>query len=93
MDTKTCKSLILSILLILIADIYTGFSQQHKVSIRINSTDKQLSFAGDEIKKAADDKGYEVNLSKSLSTKSKDELIIKIIPDSVSSVKIAVTLS
>jgi hypothetical protein len=93
MDTKTCKSLILSILLILIADIYTGSSQQHKVSIRINSTDKQLSFAGDEIKKAADDKGYEVNLSKSLSTKSKDELIIKIIPDSVSSVKIAVTLS
>lgn len=91
MNTKTGKSLILSILLILIADINTGFSQQHKVSIRINSTDKQLSFAVDEIKKAAADKGYEINLSKSLSTKSKDELIIKIIPDSVTCAKVTGT--
>lgn len=77
MKPKTGKSLILLILLVLIADINIGFSQQHKISIRINSSDKQLSFAGDEIRKASIENGYYVTIYKSTTVKSKDEIIIQ----------------
>lgn len=87
MKTKTSKLLILSLFIFLIAGIRTGFSQQNKITIQISSTDKQLSFAGDEIKKAAENIGYVVTLSKSLNAKSKDEMIVKIISDSVAVVK------
>ena len=87
---KTNKLLIL-IILILIVTIKTGFSQQNKITIQISSPDKQVSFAGEEIKKAAEGKGYVVTLVKSLNAKSKDNLIVKIISDSVLSVKTCLT--
>ena len=86
MKTISSKLLIL-ILLIDLADINSGFSQQSKIAIQISSSDKQLLFAGDEIKKAAENNGYVITLVKSLNAKSKDEMIVKIISDSVLSVK------
>ena len=86
MKTISSKLLFL-ILLIDLADINSGFSQQSKIAIQISSSDKQLLFAGDEIKKAAENNGYVITLVKSLNAKSKDEMIVKIISDSVLSVK------
>ena len=53
--------LLIQILLILIVTVKCGFSQQNKITIQISSADKQLSFAGEEIKKAAENKGYSCN--------------------------------
>jgi hypothetical protein len=89
MKTKINKLLILSLLISLFVGVKTGYSQQNRIIIQTNSSDKQISFACNEIKKAAEDKGYEVRLSKSINTKSKDEIIVKIVPDSASAVKIA----
>jgi hypothetical protein len=89
MITKNDKSLFLTIFLIFTVGITAGYSQGHKISVRINSADKQLSFAGNEIKKAAEDKGFAVSFTKVINSKSEDELIIKVIPDSLSSVRIA----
>jgi hypothetical protein len=66
-----------------------GFSQDSRLSVQFSSQDKQLSFAGDEIKRSAENKGYLVTISNSLISKSKDGLIVKIISDSVSAAKIA----
>jgi hypothetical protein len=86
MHMKSNK-LLIQVLFVLIVSVKSGFSQQNRITIQINSPDKQLAFAGEEIKKAAEDKGYVVSLVKSLTVKSKDELVIKIISDSVISVK------
>ena len=83
---RSGKSLI-QILLVLTVTVTCGFSQQNTITIQIGSADKQISFAGEEIKKAAEGKGYVVTLVKSLNAKSKDNLIVKIISDSVLSVK------
>lgn len=91
MITNKDKSLFLTIFLILTICIPAAFSQDHKISIRINSSDKQLSFAGNEIKKAAEDKGFVLNISKLSDRKSEEEIIINIIPDSITSVKITKT--
>jgi alpha-glucuronidase len=88
MKTTTVKLFILS-LLILLLDITTGFSQQNKVTIQIGLPDKQLSFAGEEIKKAAENKGFVVTLSKKSDAKSEDGIIVKIISDSALVAKIA----
>lgn len=89
METRTSNFLILSLLLFLIVGVSSGFSQQNKISIQINSPDKQLSFAFDEIKKAAETEGYQVSLFKNLNAKSNDEIVIKIISDSVLAIKTA----
>ena len=90
MKIRTNRLLILPLFFFLIAGINTGFSQQKKIFIQVDSPDKQLSFAGDEIAKEAGGKGYEVILPKLLTTKIQDDgMIIKIISDSASSVSIA----
>jgi hypothetical protein len=81
------SKLLFLILLIMVVAIENGFSQQNKLTIQISSSDKQITFSGEEIKKAAEGKGYAVTLGKSLTAKSKDELIVKIISDSLLSVK------
>ena len=86
MNMKLDK-LLIQILLVLIVAVKTGFSQQNKITIQISSDEKQVSFAGEEIKKTAESNGYVVTLVKSLNAKSKDEMIVKIISDSVLSVK------
>ncbi|MGB8491106.1 MAG: hypothetical protein WCE64_08605, partial [Bacteroidales bacterium] len=88
MKTKTSQLLIL-LLILFIAGIRTGFSQQNKITIQSSSSDKQLLFAADEIKKAAAEKGIVVTQSRTLNSKSIDGMIIKIISDSVSAVKVA----
>jgi hypothetical protein len=88
MKTKTVKLLILTIFFI-VTGIKVGISQQNKLSVQIDIADKQIAFARDEIRKSAQDKGYEVVISESLTTRSKEEMIIKIISDSASSVRIA----
>ncbi len=88
MKTKAFKLLILSLLIFTLPGLKTGFTQQNKITIQINSSDKRLLFAGDEIVKAARDNGYIVTITNSLKAKTKDGMIIKIIPDSVSVVKI-----
>jgi hypothetical protein len=86
MKTISGKKLI-QILLVLIVTVKCGFSQQNKITIQISSDDKQVSFAGVEIKKAAESEGYVATLVKSLNAKSKDNLAVKIISDSILSVK------
>ena len=81
------SKLLIQILLVLIVTVKCGFSQQNKITIQIGSADNQVSFAGEEIKKAAESKGYVVTLVKSLNAKLKDNLTVKIISDSVLSVK------
>lgn len=88
MKTKVSKLLILT-LIILLNGINAGFSQQNKITIQNSSSNGQLLFAVNEIKKAAAEKGIVVTLSGTLNSKSKDEMIIKIISDSVSAVKVA----
>jgi len=72
-------------------NISVGFSQQNKISLQIGSSNKQIAFAADEIKKAAVEKGFIVELSKTLNSKENGEMIIKIISDSASAVKISAT--
>jgi len=81
------SKLLIQILLFLIVTVKCGFSQQNKITIQIGSVDNQISFAGEEIKKAAESKGYVVTLVKSLNAKLKDNLTVKIISDSALSVK------
>jgi hypothetical protein len=88
MKTKSVLFFFVSLVFLLVV-IKPVFSQQNKITIQINSLDNQLSFTGDEINKAAESKGYLVTLSKTLSAKSKDGIVIKIISDSLSAVKIA----
>lgn len=78
------KKFIILFLFILLVLIKIGYSQQNRIAIQIDSSDKQLSFAKNEIKKAAEDKGYEVSFADS---KIKDGMIIKIISDSASVIK------
>jgi hypothetical protein len=68
-----------------------GFSQDSRLSVQFSSQDKQLSFAGDEIKRAAENFGYLTTISNNLRLKSKDDLIIKIISDSASVYRITIT--
>jgi hypothetical protein len=72
-------------------NIYAGYSQQNKISLQIGSSNKQVAFAADEIKKAAGEKGFVVEFSKTLDSKANGEMIIKIISDSASAIKISVT--
>jgi hypothetical protein len=89
MKTKSSKLIILSLLILITAGNKTGFSQQNNITVQFSSFDKQLSFAGDEIKKAAEARGLTATISKTINAKTNDVMIIKIISDSVSAVKIA----
>jgi hypothetical protein len=89
MISEKSKLLFLSLLFI-VAGAGIGISQEKKINIQIDRPDRQLTFAGDEIKKSGEAKGYEVVLSKLLSDKTKEGMIIKIISDSATAVKIAV---
>ena len=53
MKTKTIRLFRITLLIYLFTGTGSGFSQQNKITILNSSSDKQLSFAGDEIKKAA----------------------------------------
>ena len=92
MKIKTLKLLVLVLaLFILLINVNVGFSQNQTIALQISSSNKQLAFAGEEIKNAAKDKGFVVNISKSLNAKSNGELIIKIVSDSASAIKITET--
>jgi hypothetical protein len=91
MKARTIKIIILIVLSLLFTGSQTGFSQSKTITVQVNSSDKQLLFAGDEIKKAADDNGYTVTMSKSLNARSNDKIVVKIISDSVSVIKIAIS--
>lgn len=90
MIIKAGKLLILTVLFVLFVNMKEGFSQQNRMTVQLSSPNKQLSFASDEIKKAAEIKGYAVTLSTTVKTKSKDGIVVKIISDSASVVKISV---
>ncbi len=81
------SKLLIQIIFVLIVTVRCGFSQQNKITIQISSADKQVSFAGEEIKRAAESKGFIVTFVKSLNAKSKDNLTVKIFSDSALSVK------
>ena len=91
MKIKKNKILILTLLILLVINVKSGFSQQNNITIYVSKSDKQILFAEDEIKKAAEDNGYILTVSKTINTKSTDGIIIKIISDSASIVKIAKT--
>jgi hypothetical protein len=91
MKTGTIKILFLIPLFCLCIGIRSGFSQNNKITVLTGSADKQVSFACDEIKKAAVDKGYVVAMSKTINARSNDKLVVKIISDSVSVIKIAMS--
>jgi len=83
MKTKTIRLFRFTLLIYLFTGTLSGFSQLNKIIILNSSADKQLSFACDEIKKAAVDNGYVVTLSKTINARSNDKIVIKIISDSV----------
>ena len=86
---KTKKVLFLIPFIYLFIGIRPGFSQNNAIIVLTGSSDKQLSFAYGEIKKAAVDNGYAVKFSKTMDSESNNKIIVKIISDSVSAVKIA----
>lgn len=65
-----------------------AFAQKTTLIIQISAPDEQLSFARNEIKSAAEEKSYDVAVSASLAAAAKEDLVIKIISDSASAVKI-----
>ena len=73
--------------------IITGFqqslAQQGKINIQINAVANQLLYASNQIKKAAREKKYTVIQSVSLNNTASEEIVVKIISDSASSVRIA----
>lgn len=75
-------------LLLLIATT-TGFAQQNKIIIQINTDDKQLSFTAREILKAAKGGGYSPTITMTSAATIKEGLVVKIISDSASSIKAA----
>ncbi len=62
----------------------TGFAQQYRINIQINTVDKQLQYASNQIKQIAATKKFSVTQQNSLGN-SADEIVIKIIRDSVAS--------
>ena len=89
MKTKSSKFLTLLLLILIILSCKTVLSQQNKIIVQFSSPDKQVIFAGNEIKKAAEYKGYNVTIAKSINSKANVGIIIKIISDPVSSEEIA----
>lgn len=85
MKIHRCK---LVFILLILSEITPVFSQPNNLSIQIDTPDRKVLFAGDEILKAAEAKGYVVKLSKSINARSKDQTIIKIISDSALALKI-----
>ena len=85
----TKKVLFLIPFICLFIGIQPGFSQNNAIVVLTDSSDKQLSFAYGEIKKAAVDNGYPVEFSKTTDFESNNKILVKIISDSVSAVKIA----
>ncbi|MDB5245947.1 MAG: hypothetical protein JWQ40_341 [Segetibacter sp.] len=66
-----------------------NIQQQKKVNIQITATQNQLMYASNEIRKAATEKKYIVTGSSFLNSKANDEMVIRIISDSATSVKTA----
>jgi hypothetical protein len=87
MKTETGKIKIPAVLVFLLLSMRPAMTQENKLSVQINSPDKQLSFAGEEIRREAVNKGFLVSLSKTADPKSQDEIVVKIISDSASAVK------
>src|SRR5881394_728860 len=88
MRIKFYEILIVFILLNLVG-LQQTIAQQNKISIQINTPAKQLLYASGQIKKAALEKKYIVSQSSSINRSANEDLVIKIISDSSSSVKIA----
>ncbi len=88
MKTRFDQLIILPLMLI-IAAMPGGFAQQGTIHVQMNSAGNQLMFVNSEIQKAAAGKKYASKFSPSLNNKVKDDMIVKIISDSVSSMRIA----
>ncbi|MBA4141346.1 MAG: hypothetical protein H0X70_12790, partial [Segetibacter sp.] len=72
-----------------IAGLQQSAAQQKKISIQINAPSNQLSYVAGEIKKAAAERNYTVKLSSALNNQANEDVVVKMIADSASSLKIA----
>lgn len=88
MIKKISPELIITAVFILFA-AHAAFAQQQRISIQTNTSSNQLAYAGNEINKAATEKKYTVRLSSSLGNSGNEEMVIRIISDSATSVKTA----
>lgn len=74
--------------------IITGFrqslAQQGKINLQINTAGNQLLYVSNQIKKAAAEKKYSVKQSSSLNNAVNEDIVIRVIQDSASSVKMAI---
>ncbi len=78
------------VFLLCIGGLEPGFTQVRKIEIQLDSPkEDQLQFASDEIASAAKNAGFEVVIAKSFNQISKEALVVKIISDSVATVRIA----
>ena len=65
------------------------FAQQPKLAIQINGTDDQLTYIGNELKKAAQERKYAVRTFSTLQNKVSEDVVINIISDSAASANLA----
>jgi hypothetical protein len=64
-------------------------AQQKKVNIQVTGSDNQLMYAGNEIRKAAVENKYTATGTSFLNDKASEEIVVRIVSDSATSVKVA----
>jgi hypothetical protein len=89
MIIKKGKVPVLILSFFFIAGVLNGYSRQVNLSVQISSSDRQLLFAGEEIRREAEKKGYIVSISETTANKSLDGFRICLISDSVKAIKTA----
>lgn len=88
MKLKFMYLFILTACVVLASGLQRGIAQQKKINIQTINPGNQLSYVGMEIREAAIERNYSVKISSSLNKKANGEIVVRIISDSASSVKI-----
>jgi hypothetical protein len=88
MKTKVLKTYLLPLLFIVLA-LHPSLAQQKKLNIQITGAENQLLYASNEIRKAAIENKFTVTGSSSLNNRATEEIVVKVISDSATSVTTA----
>ncbi len=89
MMKKIKYKLVTVALFVLFATAHKASAQQQKISIQSNTSSNQLSYASHEISKAATERKHTVRLSSLSGKTGNEDMVIKIIADSATSLKTA----
>ncbi|MBD0294280.1 MAG: hypothetical protein ICV84_03620, partial [Flavisolibacter sp.] len=91
MNIKPLKISILLLSFVFTATVKQGLAQQKRINIQIHTPASPLSFAADEIQKAARERNYTVTLSSASTNQTNEDVVVRIFSDSATSVQIANT--